>query len=275
MCLLRAERCTSPERGLLRFLRPHFGRRLACALDVRHRRDAPEATPVLELSDAAAAAEGLYLHPRWPWRCGDYALILARRRWPRVAHFWLVEPDVHFGFATAREAFALLDESDADLVAHRFGPAGRDWRWHASMAPHAKTVHACFFPLVRVSARLIDAVAARRRAMARLGPDPDLWPNDEAVVATAAGEAGWKVDGLAARLGPDAVALSFVWRGERVHRLSRLQAQPPDGRLYHPAYGDAEYFRHIHALLREQEVPASATPPTAATPDIVMPRRLA
>lgn len=192
----------------------------------------------VSITREACGAEGLHCPDDFTWRCGDYGLYLARKAFPDRTHFWVVEHDVRIMFSRLRDFFAIFaPHPEVDLVAPRFGVRDASWHWTASMRQTHETVYGCLFPLVRISARAIDHLLARRRAW-RLRGSSDEWPNDEAFAATELMQGGYvcrEMNGFGVSLHNER-GFSF----DRLISGPKLERRPPDGQIYHPVlYGAA------------------------------------
>jgi hypothetical protein len=158
--------------------------RVACVVDERFISVDTAPWPKVSLTTAACEALGLYCPGDVGWRCGDYGLYLARKQFPDETFFWMIEYDVRIGGDPA-SLFAMFDPMvKVDLLAPCLRPADRTWFWEYTIAARGITVHRCLFPIVRVSARAIDYLAAKRVALARHERRRRAWPNDESFVAT-------------------------------------------------------------------------------------------
>lgn len=120
------------------------------------------------------------------WLCGDY-FYYALSNQVDADYYWLIETDVRFTFNNASDFFNKFSENDHDALLCRFSSATDDWYW----SKHAKLInfkpHKCFFPLSRLSRKAINyCLQERRRLTSKCikGNSIDLYPNDEALVAT-------------------------------------------------------------------------------------------
>lgn len=253
LCLIRCNAYGETEAALARFLKPWFGENLVLAADCRDRDVQTTDLPTLSLTDRRIDRLGLYRHPKWGWRCGDYALIAAAEAYPDITRFWLVEPDVFFAFPDARSVFAPMDLSDVDLISNRFRPAPEHWVWTGRMRRYLPSPYSCQFPLVRASAGLISDVAAMRRRMTGDMPDSPHteWPNDEVVTASVAAAQDMRTATFRELLGPRAVARSFSARGRRLFRLSWLQKAGSGHQIFHPAYNEERFFQYLDTMARK------------------------
>jgi|GEM_PF-5295238 len=253
-CLLRCNGFGPVEKGLVAQLRRWFEDRIIAVTDERHRSIDTGTLPKLALNDEVIEGMGLYAHRAWPWRCGDYALIAARAALPDASRFWIVEPDVYFATRDVSQIFAPLDMTDVDLISPVFQRSEEEWAWADRMAQHLQPVYRCHFPLIRASARLIDAVAEQRRAMTDApGALPEqCWPNDEAVVATVAFANNMRAATIAELSEDPAVTENFSYRANRIWRLSHLRSAHPDGGIYHPAYPERRFVEHLEHMADDE-----------------------
>ncbi|RYE93096.1 MAG: hypothetical protein EOO77_45940 [Oxalobacteraceae bacterium] len=96
----------------------------------------------------------------------------------------MIEFDVRLIGNAALFFDAAAKRPDLDLIAGRVQPADRNWWWFPHLASADARPWRCFFPVVRLSARAIDRLHAKRRDHSRTLSRIALWPNDEAFVAT-------------------------------------------------------------------------------------------
>ena len=142
------------------------------------------AFPKIGMDMAAYRSLELYLPPDVGWLCGDYGLYLARRRFPGISHFWMIENDVRIE-GDAPSFFAACGmRPEIDLLVARYRPSEPDWWWNATLAARDITPYRCFFPVVRMSAQAIDLLYAKRRRQSGIYSRRMAWPNDEGFVAT-------------------------------------------------------------------------------------------
>jgi hypothetical protein len=202
----------------------------------------PERFRKIGISRAMVVAAGLVNLDRWGWQCGDYFLILAQQILTEHTYFWMVEPDVLIHYSTLSTFFDVFDGDESDLWVATLGHYGEDWFWHAAMRRFcAGPIGGCFYPLLRISARLIRAIASSRRAMTQsLGLvgdnrvvqiDPTQYPNDEGITATIGLSAPFVARDFSARgvaYGPETYGLGEPFSA------AALAQRPADGRLYHP-----------------------------------------
>ena len=184
--------------------------------------------------DAAVLdAAGLYAHPACGWRCGDYFFAVVRAAHPDYEQYWLIEPDVRINTADLRGFLERFGCLEADLLAPQFGPRGPQWGWTRTAVAAGLAPYGCVFPIVRLSGRAIDHLAAARRGM---GADPALanadgWPNDEAFTASVLMAGGFACADLKA----GAPCYDTVTLGVgAVVDFGVIEAKPPDEMIYHP-----------------------------------------
>ena len=135
---------------------------------------------------------GLFCPADVGWRCGDYGLYVAHRRFANVKHFWLLEDDLRidgrasefFSFFTARNEY--------DFLATNVRAAGRDWYWRTHATAPRINPYRCQFGIVRLSSRALDMLHKKRKLHSGQVTRRMLWPNDEAFVATTMLNSGLK-----------------------------------------------------------------------------------
>lgn len=194
----------------------------------------------------------------WGWRCGDYFLIMARSVLRDYDYFWMIEPDLHVDFENLGDFFNLFPSSDGvDLWAAELRTDDPSWYWHRSMEKYydGKTAR-CFFPILRISARLIDEIATFRRDItAKLNIDDsagsvtlpnDEFPNDEVVTATIAHTKGFVARDINfSQHFYTANTLRYGWP----YSLRQISATRASGMIYHPVLSGDPYLSRIKYFL--------------------------
>ena len=194
-----------PVRVLVRVTRPDavaiaFARRVsslsglpaALVADGRHAVEYRGELPLILLTESACRGLGLYCPEDFAWRCGDYGYYLARERFPDTQHFWMIETDVYFPAGAERFFSFFAAQPQVDFLSAQLEPADRSWYWMANAAARNVQPFRCLFSVTRLSARAIDAALRQRRLPSRRMLRRQLWPNDEALVATTLVNAGFE-----------------------------------------------------------------------------------
>jgi hypothetical protein len=205
--------------------------------------------PKLSLGPDLAQSLGLYDGcQKLYWRCGDYGLYAARRALPAVARFWLIEPDVRIRLDRPGEFFDRYADDPADLIVSNLRPAEPSWDWGKTM-DDGGPVWRCLFPLVRVTAKALDAMLEARREMgARFvaaGADSQFWPNDEVFTATTLMRQGFDCRDLNAA-GEVYEPQSFGYWWPLSDRQVRGEGR--EGFVYHPVLNGDRYFQKLFHL---------------------------
>jgi hypothetical protein len=247
--ILRTQVFGERERAFLAKLQADTGFSAAVAAD--ETRTTLDCAPYAKISvtPARAASLGLYCPADFGWRCGDYALYLARHGMPEMDHFWIVEPDVRFAFSNYADIFGLFDNSpEADLISPDLRLSGADHLWHPTMRQRTPNVYRCCFGLARFSARALDLCLAERRRD-RTNPWARLmWPNDESFTASiviAAGLDARDMNSFGRVLYTvDTFGFFTVRQGETFDDW----AQP--GLIYHPVLWGEDYSRKVTKMAR-------------------------
>lgn len=240
-------------------LAPYRGLRgfdLAVAMDERAGPvEVPGDVRKVSLSDESIAALGLPVVPRWPYRCGDYALHAVRAACPDHDRYWMVEPDVRINFTSAQAFFDIYADAPQDFLATQVGPKAETWNHHRTMARFRSEVHGCFFPLVRLRGAALDYLCTRRAALlaeweaANAAGPWQLWPNDESFVATELFHAGFSMADLN-DFGRRVHGIGWGFRYP-VHAGATL-FDTPDDRIYHPvARHIGDFVRRLHKTIAE------------------------
>ncbi len=188
---------------------------------------------------------GLFRHRTSGWLCGDYSYYVTCAAFPGYDVYWLIEPDVFISTLDLSGMFSALNASDADFLAPRFGPRGPNWAWYRRMLSYYKDIYGCIFPITRLSARAIDHLYSARRAASRSDTPilPADWPNDEVFVATELQNNGFVCRELG-HLIPGAYTYRTLRTGVPWDR-DTLEAQPPDGLIYHPVRRFSAWFEDL------------------------------
>lgn len=236
--LVRATTLTPVVAGFARELAEASRLPVAYVLDGRHAVSHPPDRPVVLVTECDCAALGLYCPSDFAWRCGDYGIYLARRRFPEATHFWLIEHDVRLAGGSAAEFFEMFAVQPAvDLLVSFLRPAIWRWHWYGTALGRGVRPYACLFTIVRLSATAIDTLVAKRARHARSAQRRADWANDEAFVATTLVNGSFRCRDINdfGRVYYTAQTLTTT------NRLRGETFDPPrDGlRIYHPIlYGD-------------------------------------
>ena len=252
MILLRTTRIDPEIRDMADRLKAASGETVAMLVDERRGESATD-LPKVGLTDAACAALGLHTPADFAWRCGDYGFYLARHLFPAETHYWMIEYDVRISGDAARFFVACAAHPTVDLLAADVRPTGRDWWWCANIASSDAQPYRCFFPVVRLSAKAVDTLAAKRRAHSRRPLRRLLWPNDESFVATAAVAAGLSTADLN-DLGErfyDAETYSYT----NVLDGARFVVDGADPQLHHPVLFGEDLARKLRRLKDAHSTP--------------------
>jgi hypothetical protein len=212
---------------------------------------------------------GLFMTGDVLWRCGDYAFYAARRQFPYVEFFWIIEPDVRINIESAGDFFYFFTRHpDIDLLVSFLGPADGSYPWTETMRPFARNPHKCMYPLLRLSARAIDHLLEQRqilsnRFMKETMADGrlrghELWPNDEVFTATQLYENGFKIADLNFTGIPfyDDRTFSFQFPVSE----TRFKSFPLDGKIYHPVLASDAFLNKVMRMflhIRNNGGPAS------------------
>ena len=136
------------------------------------------------VSDANAAAElGIYAPPDITWRCGDYCLYVASRKFPDAPEIWMIEPDVRIS-GPVEKFFRFFEPVRTDLLVADLRPATSTWYWTDCARGAGIKPWRCFFPVSRFSKKAIISMYETRRRHSQILLRRKLWGNDESFVAT-------------------------------------------------------------------------------------------
>ena len=249
MILIRATRLDERTVRFADELGAASGLAVACILDERH---GVQASPFPKVSVTAAACQALGLHcpDDFAWRCGDYGYYLARRQFPDVPMFWMIEYDVRFSGRSPKPFFDFFARfADVDFIAAHFEPASPRWGWYRYAGGRGVEPYRCLFPLTRLSAAAADRLLAKRVAHSRQPWRRFMWPNDESFVATSVhhwGLPSGDINGFG-RTFYDPASFSFL------NAIDGDSLDDRELRIYHPvAFGEA-YARKVAELRRTEE----------------------
>ncbi len=244
-CLvLRTHRFGGREQAFLHQLQQDTGFQIAVAADETNGPVDCGAIRKISVTRATIESLGLYCPADFGWRCGDYALYLARQALPSVSHFWIIEPDVRAATADYGGIFSAFDGvPQVDLITPDLKPSGVDHFWHPTMRQRTRNVYQCCFALSRFSARALDLCRAERQRD-RTNPWARLmWPNDESFTASVIIAAGLEARDLNSfgrtLYTPETFGFFTVRRGET------FDATAEPGLIYHPVLWGQDYERKV------------------------------
>ena len=161
------------------------GQEVAFVLDGRNPVKISTSRPTIILTADACSALSLYCPSDFAWRCGDYGIYLARQRFPEVEHFWLLEHDIRIAGGRPAAFFETFEgQPQIDFLACNYRRASPDWDWYFNASGRDVLTFRCTFGIVRLSARAIDRLLAKRVEQAKISQRRKLCPNDEGFVAT-------------------------------------------------------------------------------------------
>ena len=185
MILVRATRLSETTVLMAEKLAAASGQEIAFVLDGRHPVKIFTSRPKIMLTPDACTALGLYCPSDFAWRCGDYGIYLARQRFADVERFWLIEDDIRIAGGSPAAFFESFEsEPEIDFLACNYRRARSDWDWYFNASGRDVLTFRCNFGIVRLSARAIDALLAKRVEQAKRPQRRKLCPNDEGFVAT-------------------------------------------------------------------------------------------
>jgi hypothetical protein len=185
LILVRATRLSEPTLVMADELAAASGEDVAFVLDGRHPVTVSTSRPMVMLTEDACSSLGLYCPADFAWRCGDYAVYLARQRFPQCAHMWLLEHDIRIAGGRPASFFETFErKSQIDFLACNYRRADPDWDWYFNASGRDVQTFRCNFGIVRLSARAIDRLLAKRAQQAMIYQRRKLCPNDEGFVAT-------------------------------------------------------------------------------------------
>jgi hypothetical protein len=161
------------------------GQEIAFVLDGRNPVKISTSRPIIKLTADACSALGLYCPPDFAWRCGDYGIYLARQQFPAATHIWLLENDIRIAGGQPAAFFETFERRpQVDFLACNYRRAKPDWDWYFNASGRDVLTFGCTFGIVRLSARAIDQLLAKRVQQAKISHRRKLCPNDEGFVAT-------------------------------------------------------------------------------------------
>lgn len=135
----------------------------------------------------------LFTHPAKKglgWLCGDY-FYYAMESSIDAEYYWLIEPDVGFTFDNISDFFFSFEKVKDDALVQSYQKSPEKWMWKKSAELINSQAYKSFFPLTRLSKKaIIECKKARVNLTERLCNKEfsiNLYPNDEALVATVVG----------------------------------------------------------------------------------------
>lgn len=173
---IRTHRWGEDEARLAAQLAPIFGDRL-CVVFHNRPADLVPPLPLVDMTDAWVAANGLRVTHDYGWRCVDYAYYALRQARPEADRYWLIEPDVMFTGPVA-EFFALMEAQPADGLGVRFNAMNPLHRFARTM-PAGMYLHRAIFALTRFSGRALDRLLPLQQSYAASRVMQRNYVNDE------------------------------------------------------------------------------------------------
>jgi len=185
LILVRATTLTETTLALADELAAASGQDVAFILDGRNPVTVATSRAMVMLTEEACLALGLYCPPDFAWRCGDYCIYLARQRFPQAAHLWLIEHDIRIAGGRPASFFETFEgQPQIDFLACNYRRAAADWDWYFNASGRDVQTFRCNFGIVRLSARAVDRLLAKRVVQGKVWQRRKLFPNDEGFVAT-------------------------------------------------------------------------------------------
>jgi hypothetical protein len=253
--LLRTHKIDPLIELYLQRLRNETGWHVCLALDsLRDGHNRSVAAEHVQITQQVLAELEVFTTPDSLWRCGDYALYAAQMLYPNAPFFWMLEPDVRLNLQNLGDFFHLFSRHpEYDLLAALFAPAGDEWPWSAMMRPFAENSYRCFYPVVRVSARALDYMLEKRRALSRRfvaeRRTAQGWPNDEVFTATELQRGHFRCADL------NCTGIQFyspdTFNFDKPFAASRFDLIPPDGKIYHPVLASSDYLQKVRRMLED------------------------
>lgn len=173
---IRTHRWTDEEERLYQRLHPVLGDDLVAVVhNPSENFKAP--IPIVPMTDAWVANEGLRHDVEYGWLCGDYAFYALRAERPDYDFYWLVEPDVYFS-SSPDGFFKSFDTVETDLLGLDPRPFHFGHRWTEGMPGGMDFIYA-IFALTRMSGRALDTLKPLRVEMGKRDIFKRKYPNDE------------------------------------------------------------------------------------------------
>ena len=171
-------------------LREASGLDVQYIVDERHLATPSSDPDIVSLNAASYRKLGLFVPHDVAWRCGDYGLYMAWQARPDYAFYWVIEDDVRIAGDAADFFRSCAAIGEFDLLATNLRPADRSSYWYPHSVSSDATPYRCLFGIIRMSNTCVTHAFAKRRAQSAQFNRLALWPNDEALVATTAVQAG-------------------------------------------------------------------------------------
>lgn len=236
MLLIRTTELSPELASLAQTLSVASGLPVAYLIDERRGVVASTAAKV-SITEDKIAQLGLHAPADVGWSCGDYGLYIAQAEHPDAPFFWLIEHDVRISGDVAG-FFTTMAARTEDVLTSRLQPADRYWWWIKTAQARDADPFRCFFPMGRFSAAALRLMLVTRQHQSRQTWRRQLWPNDEAFVATTIANSRLSAGDFNATL--DQYYDEDSWTYDKVFRTidvpaSGLHAAP---KLYHPVLSD-------------------------------------
>ena len=131
---------------------------------------------------------GLFFHPNWGWRCGDYWYYALQKILTGIEYVWLCEPDVYFCNKNAEDFFKPFEKLDCDFLTKGLCAANANmYFFNTSKVLDGKPM-SCIFPITRIKTSLINVLLEERTRLSETFINQknhqNLYPNDEIFVCT-------------------------------------------------------------------------------------------
>ena len=131
---------------------------------------------------------GLFFHPNWGWRCGDYWYYALQKILTGIEYVWLCEPDVYFCNKNAEDFFKPFEKLDCDFLTKGLSAANANlYFFNTSKVLDGKPM-SCIFPITRIKTSLINVLLEERTRLSETFINQknhqNLYPNDEIFVCT-------------------------------------------------------------------------------------------
>jgi hypothetical protein len=245
-------RTTRPDQSVCAFanhLRDASRARVLLLIDNRRGAPIEAQEDWLVLDKASYRSLDLYCPADVGWRCGDYGLYIAKRKFPDAHYFWMMEDDLRIDGVMSSFFDHFASRPEIDFLTTRLRRASHEWHWSSHSLARDVANYACLFGITRSSARAIETFYRKRRRHSRQINRMLLWPNDESFCATTA-----TANGLAVKDLNDCGQTFYDDEGYSLTGASKRLGSPnAPPRLLHPVYDEVVAARRMLSTQRYSE----------------------
>lgn len=188
---IRTHKFSEQEKILYEYASKYFGESntfIACNTSEKNIDIPIKYNPITFNEKKVLNDSGLFWHPQWSWRCGDYWYYALYKSIDKYEYIWLCEPDVLFCNENSIDFFKPFESIDNDFFALSYGTAGENLYFFQTSKVLEGVPMSCVFALTRMKSSTIKTLLETRIKLSLSFWDkkflPGQYPNDEIFVAT-------------------------------------------------------------------------------------------